>query len=167
MIYGHARETNYHVTLNYIKHFNCVGVNSWTFSHPVPPSCLIYSPIIIKRQICPKLIFKNILIVKKKKRKKEIDFILHYLKNKRQLVSSCLPFRNSHGIFYVLVDLSLTSLPWFCKNSTSCWEKVVMEIDLTLWGGLSPLLQQKQTAWLNATLGRNVGTDLNTDSRNV
>lgn len=32
-----------------------------------------------------------------------------------------------------------TSLPWFWRNSTSCWEKVVMEIDLTLWGGLSPL----------------------------
>lgn len=36
----------------------------------------------------------------------------------------------------------LTSLPWFCKNSTSCWEKVVMEMDLTLWGGLSPLLKE-------------------------
>lgn len=48
-----------------------------------------------------------------------------------------------HSITYV--DLPLTSLPWFCKNSTSCWEKVVMEIDLTLWGGLSPLLKQKQT----------------------
>lgn len=36
--------------------------------------------------------------------------------------------------------MSLTSLPWFWRNSTSCWEKVVMEIDLTLWGGLRPLL---------------------------
>lgn len=35
---------------------------------------------------------------------------------------------------------SLTSLPWFWRNSTSCWEKVVMEIDLTLCGGLRPLL---------------------------
>ena len=35
---------------------------------------------------------------------------------------------------------SPTSLPWFCRNSTSCWEKVVMEMDLTLWGGLRPLL---------------------------
>ncbi len=96
--------------------------------------------------------------------------MIHYLKNKRQLVSSCLPFRNSHSIIYVLVDLSLTSLPWFCKNSTSCWEKVVMEIDLTLWGGLSPLLKQKQTAWLNTKLGRNiqrVGIYLNTNRRNV
>lgn len=34
----------------------------------------------------------------------------------------------------------LASLPWFWRNSTSCWEKVVMEMDLTLWGGLRPLL---------------------------
>lgn len=57
-----------------------------------------------------------------------------------------------HSITYALVDLSLTSLPWFCKNSTSCWEKVVMEIDLTLWGGLSPLLKQKQTASTNCVV---------------
>lgn len=36
--------------------------------------------------------------------------------------------------------MPLTSLPWFWRNSTSCCEKVVMEIDLTLWGGLRPLL---------------------------
>lgn len=34
----------------------------------------------------------------------------------------------------------LTSLPWFWRKSTSCWEKVVMEMDLTLCGGLRPLL---------------------------
>lgn len=34
-----------------------------------------------------------------------------------------------------------TSLPCFCRNSISCCVKVVMEMDLTLWGGFSPRLQ--------------------------
>lgn len=55
---------------------------------------------------------------------------------------------NSYPLVRFSVDricLPLTSLPWFCKNSTSCWVKVVMEMDLTLWGGLRPLLTHETT----------------------
>lgn len=39
-----------------------------------------------------------------------------------------------------LCSLSLTSLPCACRNSTSASVNVVMEMDLTRWGGFSPRL---------------------------
>lgn len=40
-----------------------------------------------------------------------------------------------------------------------------MEIDLTLWGGLSPLLKQKQTASTNCVVKHETGVKRSTGSR--
>lgn len=42
------------------------------------------------------------------------------------------------------ISVMFTSFPCFCRKSISCCVKVVMEMDLTLWGGFSPRLKTQR-----------------------